>query len=188
MRDGDVRTALHHHLADVHAHELFETRFVDELGLCGEVRVDVAVINGHLAGYELKSERDNLRRLPKQVDFYSRVLDWAYLVVAEGHLDRAKRMLPAWWGVLVASTTSSGVVLSVEREPDENPGVSPEYLVRLLWREELLRELDVRGLASGIKSKPRPFLAALLSSSIPVGELRAVVRESLKYREGWRSG
>jgi hypothetical protein len=48
---------------------------LDEFGLeHGEVRVDVAVINGELHGYEIKSERDTLERLPRQVKAYSAVL------------------------------------------------------------------------------------------------------------------
>jgi hypothetical protein len=63
MRDGDIRAALHAHLIVEHQEEP-DTRFLDELSLCGLVRVDVAVINGTLAGYELKSDQDTLRRLP----------------------------------------------------------------------------------------------------------------------------
>src|SRR5665647_2133318 len=87
MRDGDVRTALHEQLRGEHAHELDRTRILDELGLAGEVRVDVAVLNGSFSGYEIKSAKDTLRRLPKQVQVYSQILDFAVLVVADTHYD-----------------------------------------------------------------------------------------------------
>ncbi len=98
MRDGDVRSALRGYLRERHASDSAETRFIDELDLCGQVRVDVAVLNGTLAGYELKSAHDTLQRLPVQVDVYSKVLDMATVVLAERHLQRALPMLPAWWG------------------------------------------------------------------------------------------
>src|SRR5262249_9341390 len=66
MRDGEIRAALHARLIVEHQGEP-DTRFLDELSLCGLVRVDVAVINGTLAGYELKSDLDTLRRLPAHV-------------------------------------------------------------------------------------------------------------------------
>jgi len=187
MRDGDVRVALHKYLDQIHAQEMHETRLVDEFDLCGEVRVDVAVINGHLAGYELKSERDTLRRLPTQVEIYSRVLDWATLVVAERHLDHARPLLPEWWGVMVATGAPDGVALVLDKEPAENPSVSPQHLVRLLWRDEVLNALEHRGLDHGVRSKPRGAMWARLAETVPLAELRMIVRDCLKRREGWRS-
>lgn len=64
----------------------------------GACRVDVCVINGHLHGYEIKSDVDTLRRLPLQQQFYSDVLDKATIVVGQRHLDHALETLPAWWG------------------------------------------------------------------------------------------
>src|SRR5690348_12382197 len=110
MRDGDVRKALHVQLQSEHIAELGQTLFVDELGLCGQVRVDVAVVNGALSGYELKSENDTLRRLPTQVEVYSRVLDFATLVVAKKHAGHARAGLPSWWGLIEAESAADGSV------------------------------------------------------------------------------
>ena len=64
MRDRDVRQALLAHLAELHAGDP-DTRIVEEMGVwCGTARIDVAVVNGELCGFELKSERDTLERLP----------------------------------------------------------------------------------------------------------------------------
>ena len=63
---------------------------VDELGVCrGQVRIDVAVVNGRFHGYEIKSDRDSLRRLDGQVDLYSKVLDRATIVVGDRHFTEA---------------------------------------------------------------------------------------------------
>ena len=44
------------------------TVFLEELGLCqGDARVDYAVINGAMNGYEIKSDRDKLVRLPHRL-------------------------------------------------------------------------------------------------------------------------
>lgn len=186
MHDSDVRSALHVLLNQQHEVEIDSTRFVDELDLCGQVRVDVAVINGHLAGYELKSERDTLRRLPTQVAVYSRVLDRATLVVAERHLHHAQPLLPEWWGVMVASSTPTGVVLEDHTAPAENPGISADDVVQLLWREEVLAELELRGLDAGVRSKSRAVMWERLARGVSLAELRMIVRERLKHRERWR--
>ncbi|MDA8118743.1 MAG: sce7726 family protein, partial [Gammaproteobacteria bacterium] len=74
-----------------------DTVVLDELGICrGEVRVDVAVVNGEIHGYEIKSDRDSLRRLASQVELYSKVLDQATLVAGERHFDAAAALLPEW--------------------------------------------------------------------------------------------
>jgi hypothetical protein len=47
--------------------------------------------------YEIKSERDDLTRLPGQVAVYGQVLDRATLVVAERHCAAALTLIPDWW-------------------------------------------------------------------------------------------
>jgi hypothetical protein len=63
----------------------------------GSVRIDVAVINGELTGYELKSDRDTLERLPLQAELYSRVFDRLILVVGKRHAKKAIEHIPEWW-------------------------------------------------------------------------------------------
>ena len=50
------------------------TRIVDDLGLRhGVARVDVAVVNGIIHGYELKSDKDNLKY---HIKYKSTVRSW----------------------------------------------------------------------------------------------------------------
>ncbi len=52
------------------------TRIVEEMGVWSRfVRIDIAVINGKLHGFDLMSARDTLDRLPKQAAFYNQVSD-----------------------------------------------------------------------------------------------------------------
>lgn len=186
MRDIDVRMALHAKLAVDHAAELDDTLILDELGLCGEVRVDIAVVNGALSGFELKSAKDNLRRLPRQVHVYSQVLDYAILVVADNHLQAAREIVKPWWGLTVAQSRGADVVLTEEREPRMNRSVDPLALAQLLWREEALEELTIRGADRGVRSKPRWAVWNRLTEVLEVDELRTVVRNRLKARPSWR--
>jgi hypothetical protein len=55
VRDRDVREALHRKVLKEH-HGDADTLVLDELGLRhGTCRVDIAVVNGYLHGYEIKS-------------------------------------------------------------------------------------------------------------------------------------
>lgn len=188
MRDLDVRAALRRRLTVEHADEFNRIRVVEELGIYGEVRVDVAVLADEMIGYELKSARDTLKRLPKQVEWYSRVLDQAHVVVADNHLSEALTVIPAWWGYTVATTSKDGTVtLQDERAAQQNPSIDSQTLALLLWRGEVLAALEERGLDRGYRSKTRGEMARRLAEALTLVELRGLVRETLKTREGWRS-
>lgn len=119
-----MRDALRRRLAVEHVLDPQQTRVVEELGIYGEVRIDVAVLNGMTVGYELKSARDTLKRLPKQVEWYSKILDQAHIIVAENHLISALEIVPDWWGCTVATLgKDGGVYLNDERKPQQNPGI-----------------------------------------------------------------
>src|SRR6266511_802692 len=69
--DAAIRPALRERLLRRHATDA-DTVLIEELGLCrGKVRVDLALVNGSLHGFEIKSDRDSLRRLSAQVGLYS---------------------------------------------------------------------------------------------------------------------
>lgn len=187
MRDRDIRAALHAGLRRVHEDEP-DTLIVDELGLCrGEARIDVAVVNGFLNGFEIKSAQDTLERLPDQERVYSRVFDRVTVVASEAHLARLDGMVPSWWGISAAVPVHESAAIHVVRESSENPSVDALSLAQLLWREEALAILSDRGLASGLKSKPRECLWLALADQLDLDELSQAVRTTLKTRRGWRS-
>lgn len=186
MRDRDVRQALTTNLAVTHKGDP-NTLIREELGLeHGQVFVDVAVINGEIHGYELKSERDTLARLPHQVEVYSAVLDRATLVVGGSHLAEALTLIPKWWGVEKATAQpGGGVRLQTLRKARRNPRQQPLSVAKLLWRDEVLEVLEAIGAAKGLRSKPRKMLYERLVEVMPAEALRAEVRRVLKSRESW---
>jgi len=184
MRDRDVRERLSRDLREWHSEA--GTLFVDELDLSGLVRVDLAAVNGALWGYEIKSERDTLRRLPMQVEVYSKVLDFAALVVAERHHERAMGLLPDWWSVYIVSGDVDSLVMTEARKGVQNVDVDPMHIAQLLWRDEALAELTERGLDCGVRSKPRKAVWQRLVDVLELPDLQWVVRTRLKAREGWR--
>jgi hypothetical protein len=150
-------------------------------------RVDVVVVNGALSGFEIKSRRDSLARLPRQADLYSRVLDYATVVCPAHHLDDADAIIPAWWGLRKVASRDEEVTIEVVREPLANPWVLPHDLVRLLYHDELYAELvRVRGMRR-ISRMRQAEMAWLLVELTEVDELRRIVRERLRQRPSWRA-
>ena len=187
MRDRDIRGALKQKLGTLFSNES-GTLIIDEVGLCGgTARVDVAVVNGTINGYEIKSESDTLERLPGQQEIYSKILDTVTIITSENHIKKVRKQIPTWWGIMEVLEGFDGISFRVIREPASNPSVDPYALVQLLWRDEAIGILEKRGLSEGILGKPRRVLWQKLVDSLSVDELRDVVRERIKARTNWRS-
>lgn len=186
MRDRDVRQALLGLLREQHLGDS-NTIIVEEMGIwAGTVRIDVAVVNGELTGFELKSERDTLTRLPDQAEVYGLVFDKLYLVTTEKHLRKAAAIIPKWWGELVVRTQIDGsLTIREKRRGRYNPKIDPKILAKLLWREEALALLDRHGLALGFKSKSASVLHDRLATNLDLSSLREGVRAALKQRPAW---
>jgi hypothetical protein len=185
MKDGDVRQAMLLHLTDLHRVDA-NTKVVQEMGVwSGSVRIDIAVINGELCGFELKSDRDTLERLPAQADIYSRVFDRVELVVGSRHVEKAKELVPDWWGVIVAEMSGGRVGLVRSRTAVLNPSPDPLLVAQLLWKAEALSVLESLGLADGVRSKKAKDLHQRLASTLSFSDLAFHVRSALKKRPSW---
>lgn len=188
MRDLDLRLALGKVLGDRHRDDP-ATLIRHEVGICaGRRRVDIAVINGELAGFELKSDEDTLLRLAGQAESYSRVFDRVTIVTAARHLDHAMDVIPTWWGVMVASQSDAAIKIDEVRESGLNTSHDAFAVAQLLWRDEALEELRKRGESRGLSGKARYYVWKALAELVAVDELRQIVREYLKARPDWPGG
>jgi hypothetical protein len=186
--DLQIRGSLIRELSALHEADP-DTLLVEELGLLhGTCRADIAIVNGTMHGYELKSDRDTLRRLPEQIVAYAAVFDLVTLVVGERHLLDATEVIPDWWGIRIARLGSKGILFRDLKLPMENPCPDAMSVVMLLWREEALGLLRHITKTSIPCSKPRAWIYSELVANASSGYLRDAVRQSLKKRVDWRSG
>jgi len=188
MNDLQLRCALKIKLLARYAKDP-NTRIVDELGLRhGAARVDIAVVNGIIHGYELKSDKDNLKRLPHQIQIYSSVLDKVTLVVGVRHAVEAMELVPEWWGIKIARVSARGAFeFESYRTARVNPSLDTLSICKLLWREEALTLLDELGEAEGVRHKPRAIVYSRLAQVAALAHLQERVRRQLKSRTNWRS-
>ncbi|RUX03789.1 MAG: hypothetical protein EOS71_27185 [Mesorhizobium sp.] len=160
------------------------TRVVEEMGVwSGTVRIDIAVINGELCGYELKSDSDTLNRLPYQVEMYGKVFDRMTLVVGSKHHKKASALIPTWWGCVVAEMRDGEVTLKSKRQGRRNPKPDPFVVAQLLWKDEALAILERHNLAKGWRAKPAVEISQRLISTLSFQQLSDEVRAALKARQ-----
>ena len=175
-----LRATLRSRLASQHYKET-DTVFIDELGVCqGSAKIDIAVVNGQLHGYEIKSDRDSLRRLSSQAVLYSKVFDRVTLVCGERHVSHALDSIPAWWGVLRLAVTTKGPLFKFVRRGRKNPNREIRALTEFLWREEALALLEQRQPLHGLRSKRRADLWGRICELFTLEEVASAVRAHLK--------
>jgi len=186
--DFEIREALHRKVLKAY-HRSNSTIIVDELGLAhGKNRIDVAVLNGHLHGYEIKSAKDTLIRLPDQLSQYRKSLQKLTIVVAPNHIDGVLSIAPEWSGIIEARKgPRGGISFTTVRKATINPEVDGVALAHLLWRKEAIELLARFGVSEKELSKPRKQLYEIIASETSLAELVSWIKEKFMARETWRA-
>lgn len=188
MKEADVREALHTHLRDNLKDKYFSSLIIDELGVLeGTFRVDMAVIHKEeLHGFEIKSEKDNLKRLPLQQENYSKVFDRMTLVCDQKHVSEALEIVPRWWGLICVSEANGKPFLNEIWPSRTNFNVNPYAMCQLLWRDEAFKVLKANGMAYGFKKGSRKRMWKAIAQSLNIKEIRLAIRTLLAQRVDWR--
>ena len=183
MKDADIRASLWDHLSAGPA-AASGGRLFDELGVCeGRVRIDLALVDDRLNGFEIKSDQDTLARLDEQQRLYSKVFDRVTIVAHGAHLSHVFERVPGWWGVMQAIGIGADIVRFIDRRaPVDNPAPDASAIVKLLWRDEVIAMLERRGLDRGVRSKPRRHAWKRAASALDISDLSNEVRLALKRR------
>lgn len=187
MNDPIIRENFHRKkLRKYHADK--NTIVIDELGLNhGESRADIAVVNGLMIGYEIKSDSDSLYRLEEQIKSYNAIFDELNIIVGTRHIKNIHKHLPKWWGIIIADKgPRHAVKFDLYRKSSRNKKIKPISIARLLWRNEVIQLLKHKQISPKLLRQPRTFLYETLVDLVNTNELRKYVRETLKMRKNWR--
>jgi hypothetical protein len=111
----------------------------------GASKADVAILNGTTTVYEIKSERDSLSRLARQLDDYRTVFASVVVIAGDNHVDAVRRNTPPDVGVMCLSARHQITTL---REPDNQPWrVSPLAVLETVRTNEAKAMLHFLGRA-----------------------------------------
>ena len=145
LKDSDIRELLINKLNKMFSNDP-NSRVVQEMGILhGQSRIDVAVINGILHGFEIKSESDTLQRLPSQMSDYNKVFDRMTIVTQRTYLHEVREIIPKWWGIWLVTRNRGQVKIKEVRKGKLNKDIDPKFLSHLLWRNEAVDILKRKG-------------------------------------------
>jgi uncharacterized protein YuzE len=95
----------------------------------------IAIRNGKTIGFEIKSERDNLCTLTKQISDYVKVFNMVYLVLAEKFIDYPELAnIPKNIGIIIVKKDHNIVK---KRNAIPKALLNKSELLTMLWRKDL---------------------------------------------------
>lgn len=98
-RDEYIYKAALTHKILLGKHSLQTASMINEFRV-GNCKADVAILNGTATVYEVKSERDSLVRLERQVAAYATVFAKVYVIAPESHVRAVVDTVPDFVGIL----------------------------------------------------------------------------------------
>lgn len=122
-------------------------------------RIDLAVVNGEMAGFEIKSDLDTLKRLRVQVPAFSRFFDRVSVVTTCKHLCETERCIPDWWGIILYQGDDE---FRVRRRARRNRSIDIQALLYALSKSEIA-ELASRAGSPVLKGKKSAMVEAVAS-------------------------
>lgn len=187
--DYDIRKILYKNFIRRKSYLNTNTVVVNEMDICaGSSRVDIAVVNGSIHGYEIKSKQDTLDRLPGQVEAYNKIFDTMTIVGFENHINKIVDIVPPWWEIKSVYEQKNTIKLASIRRGKKNREIDINSLVLLLWRDEMIDLIiNHSEIVKGYKSKTRQQLGKMLVKNINNDFLKVFVRQRLKSRQSWKA-
>jgi len=167
-RDEYIYKAALTHKILLGRHSLHSASMLNEFRV-GECKADIAILNGTATVYEVKSERDSLNRLERQVEAYSEVFARVYVITSDCHVDAVHSLVPKDVGILCLNSRHQ--ISTLREAPDRPERTSPAAIFDSIRTEEARMILLSRGVSVPI---------------VPNTALNAVLRElfvKLKARD-----
>jgi len=124
----------------------------------GECKADLAILNGTAKVYEVKSERDSLSRLDRQVAAYATVFAQVYVIAAENHVNAVIASVPEDVGIL--RLNSRYQIQTLREAADRTERTSPPAIFDSIRTDEARRILISQGVS--IPAVPNTELSAAL--------------------------
>lgn len=127
----------------------------------GKAIADVVTLHSEAHCYEIKGATDRIERITVQGAYYNAVFRRITLVTTECNLQRALKLAPRFWGIMVAIADGEAVRFRHVRAARLNPNFEKQSATMTLWKCEMLELLS----EPGAERKPRRLLAQLIADT-----------------------
>jgi hypothetical protein len=127
----------------------------------GKAIADVVTLHSEAHCYEIKGSTDRIERIAVQGVYYNAAFRRITLVTTECNLRRALRLVPRFWGIMVAIADCDAVRFRHVRAARLNPNFEKQSAAMTLWKSEMLELVS----DPGADRKPRRLLAKLIAET-----------------------
>lgn len=100
-------------------------------------RADLVSINGKSIAYEIKSEFDNYERLDKQIEDYSKVFEYVYVICPKKKVEAIKSHLPEYCGLFVYNGNKK-ICFNLYKKAVLSPNLSSLHMLDCFRKKELI--------------------------------------------------
>ncbi|PKL46175.1 MAG: hypothetical protein CVV42_17290 [Candidatus Riflebacteria bacterium HGW-Riflebacteria-2] len=125
----------------------------------GRAIADIVTLDDEPHCYEIKSDVDNVYRILVQGEFYNQTFRKISLITTRKFEDKALRIAPDFWGILIAKESENGnVIFKTVRNAKINPFFDKQKATMTLWKCEMLELIE-----SPKPKMSRNFLAEIIA-------------------------
>lgn len=147
----------------------------------GNAIADVVTLHNEAHCYEIKGDGDKIERILTQGEYYNLSFRKITLVTTNKHLQKAIKLAPDFWGIMVAVEVESKVIIKYMRRAKNNPNFDKSVALLTLWKDEMLNLVDTKNRKDTKKS--RAVLAELIAGSKRKMELSQNITLTLLDRQ-----
>jgi hypothetical protein len=127
----------------------------------GKAIADVVTLHSEAHCYEIKGATDRIERIAVQGPYYNAAFRRITLVTTECKLRRAVKLVPPFWGIMVAVEDGDTIRFRNFRAAQFNPRFERQSAAMTLWKCEMLELVS----EAGAERKPRRLLAQLIAQT-----------------------
>ncbi len=143
---------------------------------------DVVMSNGHLVAYEVKSELDNTLRLENQINGYSEIFDYVYIVYWGAKFSLDELNLPKHVGAIEAYyDREQNIIFTVRNRAYKNYQLDTPHIAKMLWKNELFYYLDKKNVEVK-RSACKDILCDLFEMNYSKRESLQIIKNVFKGR------
>ncbi|MDP4086034.1 MAG: sce7726 family protein [Bacillota bacterium] len=103
----------------------------------GSSRLDIGRINGKSIAYEIKTELDSLDKLEKQLNDYSKVFEYIYVIIHPCHYKKTIEVIPSHCGIITYNLSKDNCKFHFKKKAEKNKVICSREQLTTLTKKEL---------------------------------------------------